>query len=660
MSLSTSDPSVSSVSASTKLYSGSINSIRLLAGELIHRAPTAHDWWRSAVIYQVYPRSFADANGDGVGDLDGIRLHLSHLQSLGVDAIWLSPFYPSPQNDGGYDVSDYCNVDPIFGTLEDFDLLLQEAHQHGLRVLVDVVPNHTSDQHSWFRAALSAGENSTDREKYMFRPGKGKDGNEPPNNWRSIFGGSAWTQVCQRPDAPGSAWENDRSWYLNLFDSSQPDLNWNNLAVQDIFSKILRFWLDRGVDGFRIDVAHGLMKADNLPDWDYQTPPNPVFDQESVHQIYQQWHKVLEEYSGEKILVAEAWVHPLERLANYVRQDEMHQAFNFAFLNCPWESAPLKQVIDESYRTLDAVGAPSTWVLSNHDVVRHASRFGLADTSGNITGLPGGIGAGDPQPNRKLGIQKARSATLLMLALPGSAYLYQGEEIGLPEHTTLPDSIRQDPTHWRTKGKIPGRDGCRVPLPWKHNLPTFGYSPTGKSWLPQPEDWSTLAVDLQSLKPESTLNLYRQAISIRKKLNLGLGNLQWLKLENASGEDTDTLAFWVYGQTQNNQHSLQKDCPDRALFLCLTTFAQPISISGIELMAALSEVSSYVDIPSIAKFQASHIQLLLCSDPDLDFSSYSFSATANASSTALSPMSSSEQFSTLVIPAFTTVWIEIS
>ena len=516
-------------------------------GQVVHQPAADADWWRTAVIYQVYPRSFGDANGDGIGDLPGITERLDHLARLGVDAVWLSPFYRSPQKDAGYDVADYRDVDPIFGTLEDADRLIARAHELGLRVIVDLVPNHTSDQHAWFRQALADGPGSAARSRYIFREGGGERGEEPPNNWQSVFGGQAWTRVCDRPDAPGSPWERDGQWYLHLFDSTQPDLNWESAEVHEEFRSILRFWLDRGVDGFRVDVAHGLVKAAGLPDWaghvrmvegtdvadDDALPPDasddavtgrsPMFDQDRVHEIYREWRAVLDEYDG-RVLVAEAWVEPLERLARYVRPDEMHQAFNFDFLVTHWAAPALRASIAASYAANDAVGAPTTWVLSNHDVVRHASRLGFAETGKG----PNGIGAEDPQPDAELGLRRARAATLLMLGLPGSAYVYQGEELGLPEHTTLDDSLRQDPAWWRTGHAEKGRDGCRVPLPWRSDAPGLGFSPTGRTWLPQPESWAALAPDVQEQEEGSTLRMYRTALELRASLGLGAGALELL------------------------------------------------------------------------------------------------------------------------------------
>ena len=511
---------------------------------------TSSEWWRSAVIYQVYPRSFADSDGDGLGDLNGIAHRLPALRDLGVDAVWLSPFFTSPQNDAGYDVADYCDVDPRFGTLDDFDELASVAHGLDLRLIVDLVPNHTSDRHVWFQEALAAPEGSPERARYLFRDGKGRDGDTPPNNWESVFGGPAWTRVTRPDGTPGQ-------WYLHLFDESQPDLDWQDRWVREQFHDILRFWLDRGVDGFRVDVAHGMIKEAGLPDYTApvdagsmggnasgmdtaagdkpEIPTPPYWAQPGVHEIYRDWRKVLEEYPGDRVLVAEAWVDPPSKLADWVRPDEMHQAFNFAYLETPWAAEPLRGVVNASLDAFGGVGAPSTWVLSNHDVVRHASRLALKGE--NLQGA--GIGPNSPEkPNRVLGLRRARAATLFMLALPGSAYLYQGEELGLPEAIDLPDSARQDPTWFRTNHKRYGRDGCRVPIPWEAAAPAYGFSSTGDSWLPQPADWAAYARDAQAGEKGSTLELYRAALALRAGQNLGLGSVEWL-----SGYPDQVVAF---------------------------------------------------------------------------------------------------------------------
>ncbi len=435
-------------------------------------------WWQDAVIYQVYPRSFADGNGDGMGDLAGVTARLPYLRDLGVDAVWLSPFYASPQADAGYDVADYRAIDPMFGTLLDADALIREAHALGLRIIVDLVPNHSSDQHEWFKRALAEGPGSALRDRYHFRPGKGTEGELPPNDWESIFGGPAWTRTTNPDGTPGD-------WYLHLFAPEQPDFNWEHPAVADEFRSILRFWLDMGVDGFRVDVAHGLVKADGLPDLGSHDQLKllgndvmPFFDQDGVHEVYRSWRTILDEYpagpssAGGRILVAEAWTPTVERTANYVRPDEMHQAFNFQYLSTAWDAAELRKVIDSSLAAMRPVGAPTTWVLSNHDVTRHATRFA------NPPGLGTQIRtAGD----RDKGLRRARAATLLMLALPGSAYVYQGEELGLPDVTDLPDEARQDPSFFRADGQDGFRDGCRVPIPWTREGSSYGFGDGGSS-----------------------------------------------------------------------------------------------------------------------------------------------------------------------------------
>ncbi|HWG98366.1 MAG TPA: glycoside hydrolase family 13 protein [Pilimelia sp.] len=485
-------------------------------------------WWRDAVIYQVYPRSFADSDGDGLGDLPGVTSRLDHLVELGVDAVWVSPFYPSPQADAGYDVADYCAVDPLFGSLADADQLVHQAHARGLRVIFDLVPNHTSSAHEWFRAAVAAGPGSPERARYLFRDGRGPGGEVPPNDWQSVFGGPAWTRVTEPDGAAGQ-------WYLHLFDSAQPDLNWDNPLVRAEFEKILRFWLDRGVDGFRVDVAHGLVKPTDFTGVRPVLAPTPgalsdsappIWDQDGVHEIYRSWRRLVDGYPGGRVLVAEAWVRSAERLAAYVRPDEMHQAFNFDYLEAPWTAAAQREVIDRSLRSCAAVGAPTTWVLSNHDVVRHASRLGLPIGPERVRG----IGPTDPQPDAALGLRRARAATLLMLALPGSAYLYQGEELGLPEHTTLPDEVRQDPSFRRTGGAERGRDGCRVPIPWAADAPSYGFGPGPASWLPQPPDWARYALDRQRGVPGSTYETYRAALRLRREHGLGAGALRWRDL----------------------------------------------------------------------------------------------------------------------------------
>ncbi|MGP5226107.1 glycoside hydrolase family 13 protein [Arthrobacter rhombi] len=496
-------------------------------------------WWQDAVIYQVYPRSFADADANGMGDLRGVASKIGYLKDLGVNAVWLSPFYQSPQADAGYDVADYRQVDPLFGTLEDFDDMLARAHAEDIRIIVDLVPNHTSDEHLWFQQALAASPGSPERDRYIFRDGQGPAGDVEPNNWQSLFGGPAWTRTTNADGSPGQ-------WYLHLFDTKQPDLNWDNEEVHAEMRSVLRFWLDRGVDGFRVDVAHGMVKAEGLPDWSEKvsmvqgndeaaaqaTPP--YFDQEGVHAIYEEWNAVLAEYDGDRMMVAEAWVEPMERIFRYVREGEMQQAFNFGFLLAGWNAQNIVENVTETLAEAAVVAAPPTWVLSNHDTVRHCSRFGLTDP----TSFPKGIAAQDEQPDEALGAARGRAAALIMFALPGSAYIYQGDELTLPEHTTLADELRQDPSFFRTQGAERGRDGCRIPMPWTADEPGLGFAPVGHDagtpestaadpWLPQPESYGRYAADQQVGVEGSAFELYRSLLSQRAERELGRGRLDW-------------------------------------------------------------------------------------------------------------------------------------
>ena len=549
-------------------------------------------WWRHAVIYQIYPRSWADSNGDGIGDLPGITGRLDHLRDLGVDAIWLSPFYTSPQADAGYDVADYRDVDPIFGELADADALIARAHELGLKVIVDMVPNHSSDEHEWFQAALAAGPGSPERDLYMFREGTGENGELPPNNWESVFGGPAWTRVVEADGRPGQ-------WYLHIFDTKQPDFNWEHPQVRAEFESILRFWLDRGVDGFRVDVAHGLIKEAGLPDaeerttmlgdagedmFDLDDRPDhrvhtPYWDQDGVHQVYRAWRRILEAYGApDRILCAEAWVEPQARAVRYVRPDEMHQAFNFDFLGSAWEAEHLSGVIRSSLAAADSVGAPSTWVLSNHDVVRHASRLGFPPGTKRMNG----ISAADPQPDRELGLQRARAATTLMLSLPGGAYIYQGEELGLPDSTDMPAEFRQDPTFARTRGEEIGRDGCRVPLPWVKDAPGLGFGPSAATWLPQPATYGEYAVDQQDGVEGSTLELYRSLLRWRRELSLGTGSLTFVE-----GYAADVVALTNGG-------------PQRGRVLVVANLGpHPVTLpEGAEVILSSGSLADSGDVPT--------------------------------------------------------------
>ena len=502
--------------------------------DALHTANKDEPWWRNAVVYQVYPRSFADANGDGTGDVAGIISRLDHLATLGVDAIWISPWYPSPLLDGGYDVVDYRDIDPRFGTLDDARRLTAEAHARGIKIIVDIVPNHTSSGHRWFQEAISSPIGAPSRDRYIIRSGTGPDGAEPPNNGVAVFGGLAWSRL------------DDGEWYLHLFDVSQPDLDWNHPEVRAEFRDIFRFWIDLGADGFRIDVAHGLVKHPDFPDVEVtgtvlesenlSDGSHPFWDRDGVHEIIREWRAVLDEAEAavgrDLMMVAEAWVHPT-RLPLYLRHDEYHQSFNFDFLTCGWDAEEMRGAIDRALDAANGVGSTPTWALSNHDLVRHATRYGLPDgTPWRTWVLDGPHDILDPE----LGLDRARAATLLLLALPGSTYLYQGEELGLPEAYDLPADVLDDPV-WENSGHtVKGRDGCRVPIPWESTGPSLGFG-NATPWLPQPAVFAELAADQQTADPESTLNLYRRAIELRRSQWVGAGPLEWLDL------GTGTLAF---------------------------------------------------------------------------------------------------------------------
>ncbi|MET7350127.1 glycoside hydrolase family 13 protein [Streptomyces mirabilis] len=480
-----------------------------------------HRWWRDAVIYQVYVRSFLDSTGDGIGDLAGVRAGMPYLKKLGVDGIWLSPFYPSPQHDHGYDVADYCDVDPLFGDLAEFDLLMTDARRLGVKVLLDIVPNHCSSEHPWFRAALAAETGSAARARFHFADGRGPDGAEPPNNWHAMFGGPAWSRVTEADGNPGQ-------WYLHMFTSEQPDLNWRNPEVGAHFDHVLRFWLDRGVDGFRIDVAAGLFKHPDLPDSpdpeaDARTRDsvNPLaWNRPEVHDVWRHWRSVCEEYTGrdgrDRLLVGEVSVPTAREHAQYVRPDELHQAFFFDLLSAPWNADAFRKVISEAMQDIAGTGSTVTWVLNNHDQVRTVTRYGELGTEGS-----------------GLGTARARAAALLMLALPGAAYIYQGEELGLPEVVDLPDDVLTDPIFRRTGSRARIRDGCRVPLPWSGHASPFGFTSgaeSAKPWLPQPAYFAEYATDRALADTRSFWHLYRDGLQLRAGLpQLGEGALRWLQ-----------------------------------------------------------------------------------------------------------------------------------
>ncbi len=488
------------------------------------RDGSVHDdqWWRRAVIYQVYVRSFADGNGDGIGDLAGVRSRLRYLVDLGIDAIWFTPWYVSPLADGGYDVADYRAIDPAFGSLAEAEQLISEARSLGIRTIVDVVPNHVSDQHPWFKAALASQPGSPERARFWFRPGRGENGDEMPNAWVSNFWGPTWTRTTNPDGTPGE-------WYLHLFSPEQPDLNWSHPEVRAEHEAVLKFWFDRGVAGFRIDSAALLVKDPALPEIPADPAPgqHPNTDRDELHDIYRGWRAVADSYPDSRILVGEIWLPDIDRFTKYLRPDELHTAFNFDFLGRPWDAASLKESIDTTLIAHAPVGAPPTWVLSNHDVTRPVTRYGQEDTAFAFATKR----AGTPT-DLDLGRRRSRAAALLCAALPGSLYIYQGEELGLDEVQDLPAEHRQDPMYHRSGGADPGRDGCRVPLPWAGTEPPFGFSPAGATaepWLPQPSHWAQLTVEAEQKDPGSMLSLYRQMLRIRRSNpDLGRGRLCWL------------------------------------------------------------------------------------------------------------------------------------
>jgi alpha-glucosidase len=513
-------------------------------------------WWRDAIVYQVYVRSFADANGDGVGDLAGVRDRLPYLRDLGVDALWFSPWYPSPMADSGYDIIDYRSIDPAFGTLQEAERLIAEARELGIRTIVDIVPNHVSNQHPWFRAALASPPGSPERARFWFRPGRGPDGGSPPNGWQSIFGGPAWTRT------------GDGDWYLHLFAPEQPDLNWNHEDVWAEHDQVLRFWFDRGAAGVRIDSAALLVKDAELAEEsaDAALGEHPFTDRDALHDIYRRWRAIADGYAERRVLVGEIWLPDAERLARYLRPDELHTAFNFDFLGCPWDAGRLRVSIESALATHALVDAPATWVLSNHDVTRPVTRYGRTDTSFAFESKR----AGTPTDLAR-GARRARAAALLTMALPGSMYIYQGEELGLPEVEDIPSERRQDPMWHRSGGVDPGRDGCRIPIPWSGEEPPYAFSASAavRPWLDQPSDWASLTVEAESRDPASMLSLYRAGLRVRRTAPWGTGDFQWLPARD------DVLAF-ARGES----------------FVCLVNLGpDPVELpAGAEILIASSEL----------------------------------------------------------------------
>ncbi|MDT5210229.1 MAG: alpha-glucosidase [Mycobacterium sp.] len=498
-------------------------------------------WWQHAVFYQVYPRSFRDSNGDGVGDLDGVAANLDYLKLLGVDAIWLNPVMVSPMADNGYDVADPRDVDPLFGGIEALDRLTDAAHRLGMKVTMDLVPNHTSSAHPWFQAALAASPGSDQRARYIFRDGTGPGGIHPPNNWVSIFGGPAWTRIVEADGNPGQ-------WYLHLFDAEQPDLNWDNPEVFEDLEKTLRFWLERGTDGFRIDVAHGMAKPQGLPDMEVvkaevllaDIDDDPRFNNDGVHDILRQIRSVFDDYP-DAVAIGEVWVYDNEQFSRYVRPDELHLGFNFRLLRAEFNAADIRGAIENSLAATELAGATPTWTLANHDVDREPTRYG------------GG----------QIGLARARAMALVMLALPGAVFIYNGEELGLP-NVDLPDAALRDPVWERSGHTRRGRDASRVPMPWKGDAPPFGFSDNPDTWLPLPPEWEALTVDKQLAVSDSTLSFFRHAIELRRdRSEFEASTVEWLD------SPSDGLVFRLNGGLvcALNAGRRAMDLPDGELLL---------------------------------------------------------------------------------------------
>jgi alpha-glucosidase len=557
-------------------------------------------WWQHAVVYQLYVRSFADANGDGIGDLEGIRQRLDYLADLGVDAIWLNPCYPSPQVDHGYDVADYFDIDPDYGDLATFDRLLADARRRGIKILMDVVPNHCSSQHEWFQAALLAGPGSPQRERFYFRDGRGPNGDQPPNNWRSIFSGSAWNRVTEPDGSVGQ-------WYLAVFAPEQPDLNWDHPDVPDHFDRMLRFWFDRGVEGFRADAVTVLGKAPGLPD--YESPQtidmsatgeaNPLFNMRPEgHVAWQRWRRNIDTYQAEHpqrdlVLVAEAFAAGRPEVQRaYVNDREFHQAFAFDLTFSAWSAPAYRHAIELTLGTHLPDGLAPAWTLNNHDTQRSVTRFGRADATTHGASAETNLAASHAAVDLEIGLRRARAAVLLELGLPGGVYLYAGEELGLPEVLDLPAEARQDPVFLRTEGRELGRDGCRVPLPWQTEpASSHGFSlatDAEAAWMPQPTGWGAWSVESQQAAADSMLSLYRHALRVRRATS----DLRSLDFAWLSAFDDEDLVAFSRGDTV-----VIVNCGDQAREvpapwvgarqICASSIVGPVNTSSIEANSAL-------------------------------------------------------------------------
>jgi alpha-glucosidase len=501
-------------------------------------------WWTNAVVYQLYPRSFADGNGDGRGDFQGVLQHLDHLRDLGVDAIWLTPCFPSPQRDHGYDVADYFDIEPTYGTLDDFDRVVAAAAERSIKIVLDVVPNHCSSEHAWFKAALQAPPGSPERARYWFRDGKGPDGSEPPNNWRAIFGGPAWTRVTEADGTPGQ-------WYLHTFTPWQPDFNWYNQDVVDYFDRMLVFWFDRGVEGFRVDAVPVLGKHPDLPD----APPAPAgltdgqawgyniyaHFYQTGHDVWKHWRAVIDEYErthpGRHLVTISESYGNAKVLLEFLQGDEFHQSFSFDLMLMTWMAAPMRKAITDSIEMLASVGGTPAWTLNNHDTQRIVTRLGRLNAADPAAYTGNNLVYVDAPIDLELGRRRAKAAITMTAALPGALYLFEGEELGLEEYLDMPAEAREDPLFINSKGKELGRDGCRVPLPWTTDPSTsFGFSPIPvKPWLPQPQNWGELSAEHEAADPTSMLSWYRTLMAHRRSLS---GDLKWVDVDNS-----DCLAF---------------------------------------------------------------------------------------------------------------------
>ena len=457
----------------------------------------ADEKWDSAVVYQIYWKSFKDGNDDGIGDIVGLKTKIQYIKNLGVDAVWLNPTYPSPQGDHGYDVSDYFGVEPTFGTLAEFEEMVLEIQKSGLMVLLDIVPNHVSSQHKWFKSASNAGFQNPYESLFIIREGTGKGGLEPPNDWKSVFGGPAWSHF------PTPRQKKQR-WYLHMFDPCQPDLNWQNSDVKKSFERILRFWFNLGIDGFRIDVAHGLFKAPGLPNLDsFGDNWSACWDQPEVHDIYRKWRLICDEYETGKFLIGEIHTSSRKRLMQYLGDDQLDAAFDFSFLHQKWSASGFRDKILGNLTLWEETGRLPVWTLSNHDEPRHLTRYMPLLEDGT--------------PDIESGELRYKSLLALISAMPGRIFLYNGEELGLPQ-ATVPIENRQDPAFFRqpSDSDYLGRDGCRVPLPWDHKRDYAGFS-NNPPWLPMPDYWPELSVSKQEVEPQSMLNFYKKILNQRKE-----------------------------------------------------------------------------------------------------------------------------------------------